>query len=82
MHKQYRSLGMLIKMVLCYNLSSFYIGYTLVYFNAIPYGDTHRIFKIHLEYGIGEGLFSGLIEFGAVFGAFSMRYIFKYFTRK
>ena len=69
-------------MVLCYNLSSFFIGYALVYFNSVPYLKTHEIYNIQLDPGVGEGLFSGLIEFGAVFGAFSMRYVFKYFSRR
>lgn len=40
-YRRYNSICMLLGMVICYNLSSFYIGYALVYFNAVPYIPIH-----------------------------------------
>lgn len=71
-----------MRAVLCYNLGSVYFGYTLVYFNAIKYSEIHDIFNIDLDIGVGEGLYSGLIEFGAIFGAVASRFILKYCSRK
>ena len=39
--RRYRSLGPIVRAVLCYNLGSVYFGYTLVYFNAIRYESIH-----------------------------------------
>lgn len=82
--KRYKSLWPILRAVLCYNLGSVYFGYSLVYFNAIPYKHIERIFDIDFDEdeGVGEGLFSGLIEFGAVFGAVASRFILKYCTRR
>ena len=35
-----------------------------------------------MDPGVGEGFFSGMIEFGAIFGAIASRFILKFLSRK
>ena len=54
----------------------------MVYFNAIRYEYIEEIFEITLDRGVGEGVYSGCISFGALFGAFSSTAIIKRLSRR
>lgn len=80
--QRYESLCWLTAAVLCFNLGSFFFGYSMVYFNSIDYEIIADIFDIQMERGRGEGLLSGCIAFGAFFGAFSSIKVLQIFSRK
>ena len=79
---RYKSYCLVLGAVLCFNLSSFYFGYSLTYFNAVPYDFIHQSFAIPFDKGVGEGLYSGCVPFGAIFGSLSSRLVLSYFSRK
>ena len=79
---EYKSICWLFAMAMTYNLSTFYFGYSMVYFNATDYLTLQRIFSIDMDRGVGEGLFSGCISFGAIFGAALQRVTLQVFGRK
>ena len=58
------------------------MGYSLAYFNALNYDDLAEMFHINMEKGAGEGIFSGCVAFGAIFGAGLQKKSLEYFGRK
>lgn len=42
----YRSLKQVVFMAITYNLSSFYFGYSMVYFNGIQFSKIKNIFQL------------------------------------
>lgn len=69
-------------MVVFYNLSSFYFGYAVVYLNTMPYSTIHDLFDIPFSLSSGEGLLSGIISIGGIFGAIMEEPIIFFFSRK
>lgn len=67
--QEYKSLWAILGPTLTYCLSSFYFGYSLVYFNTISYSTLERIYHLDIDRGIGEGTLSGCNSFGAIFGS-------------
>lgn len=79
---EYESFCWLLGATITYNLSSFYFGYSMVYFNATDYPILEKMFSIDLDRGVGEGILSGCIAFGAIFGAAFQRAALSILGRK
>jgi hypothetical protein len=79
---KYRSMRYLLGGVLTYSISSFYFGYTLGYFNAIEFKKIYEIFRIRMGESTAEGIFSGCIPLGAIFGAYFSGHIINSLSRK
>lgn len=54
----------------------------MVYFNTISYSEIEPIYKITIDRSVGEGLLSGSISFGAIFGAIAQKPVMNAFSRK
>jgi|688.fasta_scaffold186872_1 hypothetical protein len=78
----YRSFRYVLGAVLTYSVGSFYFGYCLSYFNSIEFKHIYEIFHINMPIKQAEGLFSGCVSFGALFGAYFSSYIINKYSRR
>jgi hypothetical protein len=63
-------------------LASTYGGFIAAYFNTINFDDTIRIFDIHQNRAVMQGLLSFGIFVGAGIGGYISSYALSYFSRK
>jgi hypothetical protein len=79
----YKSRCFLTGLVLNIALSSFFMGYCMVYFSQLKIGTMLDILKYpDIDHGLAGGLLNGAIFVGALFGAFFSSILIKYFSRR
>ena len=78
----YKSKSRILAMVLTYSLSTFYFGYSLVYFGAIPIETTIHFYRIRVGRAIASGVINGCVPIGALFGALLSVFLIAHFSRR
>lgn len=78
----YRSKCRMVLIALNCSLSSFYIGYCLVYMGAMPFETIVNVFGIVMEENAARGMLNGVVMIGAIIGALSSFLLFLNFSRR
>lgn len=78
----YKSFAQITLIVFNISLSSFYFGYSVIYFAAVPYETISKIYGIELDVALAQGLLNGAIGVGALFGSFLSSFLLNKFTRR
>ena len=67
--KTYRSLSFLFCLACTLNISTFYFGYSMIYFGSIPIETARQVYHISVNPAIASGFINGCVPVGAFFGA-------------
>jgi hypothetical protein len=69
-------------MVLNISLSSFYFGYTVIYYSTISPDTISRLYHITYDNSIAEGLLNGAVSAGGLIGSYLSSLLLHHLSRR